>query len=157
MTTAVVPGDLYRTLQVDPRARQEVIRAAYHALARVFHPDQVMTGDTRLMADVNCAYAVLRDPTQRTEYDRVRSLPPPVARSANATDANAVPPPPRPDGTKASGTVLTQGRYAGWTLEQLAKQDSDYLRWLRRHTSGLRYRSRIDQLLSQAAFATQHR
>ena len=45
--------------------------------------------------------------------------------------------------------MLCYGRYAGWTLEQLAKRDPEYLRWLVRHTSGLRYRARIQELLSR--------
>ena len=148
--------DLYRTLQVDPRACQEVIHAAYRALARIVHPDQMLTGDTARMVTVNHAFAVLRNVERRAEYDRVRAAPPVVARKATPTSAPIVPPPPRADGVAPKGTLLTQGRYAGWTLEQLVRQDPDYLRWLRRHTSGLRYRGEIDRLLA-ATTATGHR
>jgi uncharacterized protein (DUF3820 family) len=49
----------------------------------------------------------------------------------------------------AAGTRLTFGRYAGWTLRDLARQDPDYLRWLSRHSSGIRYRTEIYQILSK--------
>jgi uncharacterized protein (DUF3820 family) len=39
------------------------------------------------------------------------------------------------------------GRYQGWTLKDLAKQDPDYLRWLSRHSSGVRFRNQIMALL----------
>ncbi len=39
------------------------------------------------------------------------------------------------------------GRYQGWTLKDLAKHDPDYLRFLSRHSSGVRYRNQIAQLL----------
>ena len=53
------------------------------------------------------------------------------------------PPPPR-----GNARVLTFGRYEGWTIDDLARHDPDYLRWLRRHSSGLRYRTQIDKALA---------
>lgn len=44
--------------------------------------------------------------------------------------------------------VLDFGRYAGWSLGDLARHDPNYLRWLSRHSSGIRYRRRIDQLFA---------
>jgi uncharacterized protein (DUF3820 family) len=49
----------------------------------------------------------------------------------------------------AAGTKLSFGRYAGWTLRDLARQDPDYLRWLSRHSSGVLYRTEIYQILSK--------
>ena len=43
--------------------------------------------------------------------------------------------------------TLDFGRYEGWTIEQLAAQDSDYLKWLSRHSSGIRYRQQIEAAL----------
>jgi hypothetical protein len=57
-----------------------------------------------------------------------------------------VPPPPR---AESAGTRLPFGRYAGWTLRDLARQDPTYLRWLSRHASGLRYRTEIYQILGR--------
>lgn len=54
----------------------------------------------------------------------------------------AGPPPGRP-----SGTVLTFGRYAGWSMGEIARQDLEYLEWLDRAPIGRNYRDEIDQLL----------
>jgi len=62
--------DLYKNLQVDPRAESEVIRAAYYALARKYHPD--VGGDLRRMVDFNAAWAVLGNPLLRSAYDAER-------------------------------------------------------------------------------------
>jgi len=157
MTGASPERDLYRILQVDPHACQAVIHAAYRALARIVHPDQQLTGDAAAMVTVNTAYAVLRDMERRARYDRERAAPTPVVRPERPTSAPIVPPPPRAHGAGRDATVLSQGRYAGWTLEQLVRQDPDYLRWLRRHTSGVRYRTEIDRLLERAATPTKRR
>ena len=143
--------DLYAVLQVAPTAHPAVIQAAYRALARIFHPDQT-AGDNGAMAIVNRAYGVLREPESRNAYDAGRAerrhqpapaTSPPVApAAAQARSAGEA-------GRATNGTVLPYGRYAGWTLEQLAARDPEYLRWLSRHTSGLRYRARITELLSR--------
>lgn len=55
----------------------------------------------------------------------------------------AGPPPPGP----RTGSLLGYGRYRGWTLDQVARWDPDFLEWLRRHPSGRQYRAEIDRLL----------
>lgn len=60
--------DLYRTLQVDPAAEDCVIRAAYRALMKQYHPDR--GGDAAYAQRLNAAYAVLADPVARAAYDR---------------------------------------------------------------------------------------
>lgn len=42
---------------------------------------------------------------------------------------------------------LDFGHYAGRTIEELADTDPDYLRWLERHPSGVRYRAEIQRVL----------
>jgi hypothetical protein len=42
---------------------------------------------------------------------------------------------------------LDFGHYAGRTIEELANEDPDYLRWLERHPSGVRYRGEIQRVL----------
>jgi hypothetical protein len=77
------PRDHYRTLQVRPDARPEVIKASWRALmhaARV-HPD--LGGDTAEAARLNEAYAVLSDPERRRAYDARRG--PGTHRDAGAT------------------------------------------------------------------------
>lgn len=44
-------------------------------------------------------------------------------------------------------TILDFGHYAGRTIEELAETDPDYLRWLERHPSGVRYRAEIQRVL----------
>jgi hypothetical protein len=44
--------------------------------------------------------------------------------------------------------MLGFGRYEGWTLQQVGRQDPDYLEWLRRHSSGVGYRREIDTILA---------
>lgn len=44
-------------------------------------------------------------------------------------------------------TMLDFGRYQGWTLDQIARQDPDFLEWLARTPIGRPYRPEIDSLL----------
>ena len=65
--------DLYATLQVHHLAEPEVIEAAYHRLARMYHPDLNKSVDAAIkMTLLNLAYDVLGDPDKRAEYDRQR-------------------------------------------------------------------------------------
>ena len=47
-------------------------------------------------------------------------------------------------------TRLDFGHHAGRTIEELAALDPDYLHWLARHPSGVRYRAEIARVLSGA-------
>ena len=42
------------------------------------------------------------------------------------------------------------GHHTGRTIEELASLDPDYLRWLARHPSGVRYRAEIARVLATA-------
>ena len=42
------------------------------------------------------------------------------------------------------------GHHTGRTIEELASIDPDYLRWLARHPSGVRYRVEIARVMSEA-------
>lgn len=136
--------DAYRVLQVDAAAEEYVIQAAYRALARRFHPDGDAPNPTR-MAELNAAYAILRDPERRRAYDISRTMtraqPVPIV-SGQRTDAWV---PRRSD--DRGPVVLDFGRYAGWSIKDLARHDPDYLRWLCRHSSGLRFRDAIFRVL----------
>jgi curved DNA-binding protein CbpA len=57
----------------------------------------------------------------------------------------AGPPPGNP-----SGTVLDFGRYAGWSLGEIARRDLDYLEWLDRMAIGRAYREEVDAILRRA-------
>src|SRR5947199_135900 len=64
------PQTLYDLLQVSPRAKAEVIPAAYHVLARSYHPDVSRhPHSAQLMRRLNAAYDVLSDPVRRADYD----------------------------------------------------------------------------------------
>ena len=54
----------------------------------------------------------------------------------------AGPPPGRP-----SGTVLNFGRYAGWSLGEVARTDIEYIEWLDRAPIGRNYRPELDPIL----------
>ncbi len=43
---------------------------------------------------------------------------------------------------------LDFGRYQGWTIEQVARQDPDFLEWLARMPIGRPYRSEIASVLA---------
>jgi len=45
---------------------------------------------------------------------------------------------------------LDFGHHAGRTIAELATIDPDYLRWLARHPSGVRYRAEIARVMSGA-------
>jgi curved DNA-binding protein CbpA len=65
--------DYYEILQVSPDADDEVIRAAYRALTKKYHPDAgrpAASGD--MMVTINEAIAVLSDPKLRSDYDKSR-------------------------------------------------------------------------------------
>jgi len=55
---------------------------------------------------------------------------------------------PPPGG--AAGTVLGFGRYAGWSLGEIARRDLDYIEWLDRMPIGRPYRDELDALLRRA-------
>jgi curved DNA-binding protein CbpA len=153
--------DPYQVLQVLPSAEQEVLHAAFRALAMKYHPDRDSSARaSRRMIELNQAYAMVREPELRTQYDKSlrtarkpfdaaavppmasgRSAPPPVVQRNGRVDPNA------------NATKLDSGRYAGWTLKDLAGHDPDYLKWLSRHSSGLRYRREISLILGSKAVA----
>jgi len=160
--------DLYATLQVHPSAEADVIRAAYRALAVKHHPDA--GGNAARMAEINDAWATLRDPVLRRCYDReqgfIGAIGPGARDAAPAapTQASAAPAAPaRPaaassngtrdaatsadDRTRSRGRVLDFGRYAGWSILELSRSDPDYLLWLERTPIGRSFRNDIAQAM----------
>lgn len=156
--------DYYKVLQVDPEADGDVVDAAYRVLAARFHPESDLTGVHEIrLAELTRAHAVLSDPGRRRTYDIERSMrfgmpdfeeavPVPVeapelveshaGRGLGARfTANGDAPP--------GSSLLDFGRYAGMTIREIAGQDVDYLRWLTRHSSGIRFRGEIQRLLRE--------
>ena len=70
----VVTPDYYATLGVAPSSEDVVIRAAYLALMRRYHPDMNASAEAaaRVRA-ITAAYAVLSDWDRRAEYDLLRA------------------------------------------------------------------------------------
>ena len=141
--------DAYECLQVRPDAHALVIQAAYRALASLYHPDRdPSSGATYRMVALNRAFEKLRTPDRRALYDQQRKL---GAGMASAI----VTPPPSPAGrnsaARTGSDVVDFGRYNGLTIMEIARQDPDYLKWLRRHSSGIRYRAQIDVALGVEA------
>jgi curved DNA-binding protein len=170
--------DPYRVLQVHPEADGEIIQVAYRKLAQRYHPDVTPGPDAaRRMAELNAARDLLLDPAARAAYDRERARagagssqappfdrstpsaggagawsgpaataasPAPPAGSAPA-DATAGPPPGNP-----SGSILTFGRYTGWSLGEIARRDLEYIEWLDRMPIGRPYREELDGILRRA-------
>lgn len=58
----------YHVLEVNPRARKEVITASYHALMKMHHPDVGASGV--IAKDLNQAHEILTDLRKRKEFDR---------------------------------------------------------------------------------------
>jgi hypothetical protein len=52
----------------------------------------------------------------------------------------------RPPGDP-SGSVLTFGRYEGWSLGEISRSDLEYIEWLDRMPIGRPYREEIDAIL----------
>lgn len=195
--------DPYKTLQVDPEADDEVIRAAYRGLARKYHPD-VSPGPEAAarMAAINVAWGLIGDPDARRRYDRSRDgvssagrpgpsgASGPVRPPGSSSPKGSTPPPPyeppkppppeevsrdwtsgrsstgsgydpsmrtaeglgaagEPPG-RPSGSVVNFGRYAGWSLGEIARTDVEYIEWLDRAPIGRQYRDEVDQILRKA-------
>jgi curved DNA-binding protein CbpA len=61
---------LYDVLNVAPEAEPVVVEAAYKALIKKYHPDQAVEAPVSKDATaINEAFAVLKDPAKRADYD----------------------------------------------------------------------------------------
>ena len=133
-------------------ADEEIISAVYRKLAQRYHPDVDGSPEAaRRMAEINEAYATLRDSEKRRKYDewlagrrtRRRGDHLVVQQGDIAFGAAGTPPGP------PQGSVVDFGRYQGWTLGQIKRRDPEFLEWLMRARSGQRYRAEINQMLGR--------
>lgn len=146
-------NDPYEILQVHRSAEPEVIRAAYRALARKYHPD--FGGDPKRMAAITEAWSILESTEQRAAHDThaVKS------HTRRATDRKTPLPPSAVAGPRdrsqgpamETGSVIDFGRYTGWTVDRLAAHDPDYLEWLARTPIGRRLAVEIDAAMATRA------
>jgi curved DNA-binding protein CbpA len=141
-----IDRDAYEVLQLLPTADQQIVQAAYRILAAKSHPDHDPSPTaTRRMVELNTAYEAIGTPEKRAKYDEERQR----AKLVQQAIVPPYQPPSGPPSNDGRGAKLDFGRYAGWTIEQLARQDPDYLRWLSRSSSGFQYRRRIEEALAK--------
>jgi curved DNA-binding protein CbpA len=153
--------DPYQILQLHPSAVPELIEVAYRTLARLHHPDHSDNPEASgAMADLNWAYATLREPALREAYDRTRIAIPvdsephesqPAVGSSSLSQRVAQAAAAAAERSNPANPTLDFGRYAGMTLREIARVEPGYLEWLRRHSSGIRFRQEIDQVLAGLA------
>ena len=118
--------DLYGVLRVDESADSAAIRVAYRSLAAVYHPDHAGSEGEARMRELNRAWEVLGDPDRRAAYDAERRAnQPPPGPAAPPWTGIAGRPPGHP-----TGSVLTFGIFAGWSLGEIGRTDPGYLQWL---------------------------
>jgi len=102
----MVQVSLYDILEVSPKARPAVIRAAYRCLVQQYHPDR-NADDPRAaeqMCRINQAYSVLADPLRRAKYDETMG--------AGAVDRRGTGRAPRPASPAAGGDRAIVRRFA---------------------------------------------
>lgn len=75
--------DFYDILQVDPNCDPRILEAAYHRLAKMYHPDHTGSADTSQFSALNEAYKLLRNRNKRAKYDTLyfQHFPDRVAKS----------------------------------------------------------------------------
>ncbi len=169
---------LYEVLMLHPSATIDVINAAYRALAKQHHPDRAGPDASETMARINEAYAILSNTEKRARYDEIIGVskdgelvgharqsmpgatnlkfeggswavrPATEPTPASAAYGDAGPPPAYP---QASGSVLSFGRYRGWSISQVAAYDRGYLEWLGRTMAGRTYTAELTRALQQTS------
>lgn len=140
----------YKVLMLAEIADTEIISTVYRKLAMRYHPDvDRSTEAAHRMTEINEAYAVLRDPEKRAKYDawlasrRDRRQSDRLIRQQGDVPNGAAGIPQGPP----QGSLIEFGRYAGWTLGQIKRADSEYLEWLIRVPAGRGYRDEIEAML----------
>jgi curved DNA-binding protein CbpA len=88
------PRSLYDVLNVAPEAEPVVVEAAYKALIKKYHPDQAVEAPVSKDATaINEAFAILKDPAKRADYDHRLWTKQQAIRLAEAQVASAGRPP----------------------------------------------------------------
>jgi hypothetical protein len=94
------------------------------------------------MIEINHAWECLRTADRRARYDEARRVaiavgPEPTVAAGRPRE----PYDPWKHGPKRTVTsdVIDFGRYIGWRIADLVRHDPDYVRWLSRHSTGVRY------------------
>jgi curved DNA-binding protein CbpA len=101
------------------------------------------------MAEINEAYATLRDSEKRAKYDawlasrRDRRQHDRLIKAQADVPVGGAGEPVGPP----QGSLIDFGRYSGWTLGQIKRADPDFLEWLLRAPAGRAFRAEISQML----------
>src|SRR5437773_2301300 len=120
----------YRQMMLAEIADEEIISTVYRKLAQRFHPDVDPSPEAaRRMAEINEAYATLRDPERRRKYDEWLAS----RRDRRRGDRLVIHQGDIAFGTAGApagppqGSVVDFGRYQGWTLGQIKRRDPEFL------------------------------
>jgi curved DNA-binding protein CbpA len=145
--------DRARTRAAGTSARVAAADGRAHAATRAREPVPPVPRPATPGAPPNWPFPGMRDPTagQFGRPDRGAAAAPGQrppggtqyhTRSMGSGAAGA--PPGNP-----SGSLVTFGRYDGWTLGEIARTDLEYLEWLDRMPIGRTYQAEIDLILRQ--------
>jgi curved DNA-binding protein CbpA len=151
MATRDPRNTYYKMLMLAENADREIISTVYRRLARRYHPDVDASPEAaRKMAEINEAYATLRDTEKRRQYDAWLSS----RRDRRKADRLIMQPGDVPYGSAGlpvgppHGSLIDFGRYSGWTLGQIHRYDPDFLEWLARVPAGRQFRDEINKMMS---------
>jgi curved DNA-binding protein CbpA len=108
--------DYYLTLGVHPEAEDEVISAAYKALAKKYHPDTSgQYKSSQRFLEIKEAYDVLRNAERRSSYDLLRAC-----RASMEAEPHETPDVVQPEApVSASASREHQGLHRGFKHQHL--------------------------------------
>lgn len=110
----------YETLGISPTATQAQVKQAYRQLAKQFHPDAQNSESTHeKIAQVNAAYEVLGDESERQRYDVLRNGPRNGQRRSPA------------DRSRTSRTTTAQSHYRRQSAAAKTTLEITIDQWLR--------------------------
>jgi curved DNA-binding protein len=81
--------DYYEILQVNPNCDAKGLEAAYHRLAKLYHPDHSGHADSAKFSELSEAYTTLRNSKRRAKYDLHYFENYPECRSTSSSDQEA--------------------------------------------------------------------
>ena len=139
--------DPYRILNVPRDAKRHAIRAAYRTLAWQWHPDH--GGAPGQMIEINEAWRILGHEDRRAAYDAAARRPVVAVPQPARSEPMAAPETERPPRAAREPGVIDYGRYAGWSIDDLAQHDPDYLQWLVRMPAGRQYATQIREIFDR--------
>jgi curved DNA-binding protein CbpA len=95
----------YQVLQIDKKASDEVIKAAYRALCHKWHPDHNPNNNQQCvvkMQQINIAYSILSDAARKAVYDQTLVITPTKTYTPPKQSHTTPRPTPKPEPTPRS-------------------------------------------------------